>query len=115
MEGRYYLICKLLLFKANPASNYKMSGIAAIKLQLQNTSGNTSGSHKDQADRYKTVLEAIMNGPQGDLSESIRLLVDQSKLTIFFSCSFKLLLTSVYCHFYLIQWLMRMYLWLCHV
>jgi len=54
-----------------------MEGLGAIKVQLLNASGNTSGSHKDQADRYRVILDAIGNGPEKDLAESLQALVDQ--------------------------------------
>lgn len=51
-----------------------------VKQQLLNISGNTSGSHKDQSDRYRLILETITNSPNSELAENLKLLVDQSKL-----------------------------------
>ncbi|CAL8130622.1 unnamed protein product [Orchesella dallaii] len=48
-----------------------------VKQQLLNISGNTSGSHKDQSDRYRTILESIVKGPEAELAENLKALVDQ--------------------------------------
>lgn len=49
-----------------------------VKQQLLNISGNTSGSHKDQSDRYRAILDTIVQGPEGELADNLKALVDQS-------------------------------------
>lgn len=50
-----------------------------VKQQLLNIAGNTSGSHKDQSDRYRVILDAIMKCPEVELADDLKALVDQSK------------------------------------
>ncbi len=50
-----------------------------VKQQLLNIAGNTSGSHKDQSDRYRVILDAIMKCPEVELADDVKALVDQSK------------------------------------
>lgn len=56
-----------------------MSDFESIKAQLNNVAGNTSGSHKEQADRYRGILDLIVTGPSSDVAPSLKALVDQSK------------------------------------
>lgn len=53
-----------------------------IRQQLLNIAGNTSGSHKDQSDRYRVILEAIVKSPEGEIAGHLKALVDQSKYPI---------------------------------
>ena len=58
-----------------------MADLNSVRQQLASVAGTGSsgGSHKDQADRYRAILESIVNGPPGDLCESLQALIDQSK------------------------------------
>ncbi|CAG7717112.1 unnamed protein product [Allacma fusca] len=56
-----------------------MADVASIRQQLASVAGTgtTGGSHKDQADRYRSILESIASGPVTDTTESLKALVDQ--------------------------------------
>jgi len=49
----------------------------SVKQQLTTISANASGSHKDQSDKYRAVLESISVSPPEEARESLKALVDQ--------------------------------------
>ncbi len=58
---------------------YVMSDSESIKAQLANVAGNTSGTHKEQADRYRVILTQILAGSSSDIATNLKALVDQSQ------------------------------------
>jgi len=55
-----------------------MSG--GVKQQLAGVAVTSTGSHKDQSDKYRNILECILQSPQSpELVENLKALVDQSK------------------------------------
>jgi COP9 signalosome complex subunit 4 len=50
-----------------------------LRQQLVSLSGS-SGGHKEQADRYRALLEQILSSQDANQSEQIRIFVEASKI-----------------------------------
>jgi hypothetical protein len=55
---------------------------ASLRQQLSSLS-TTSGGHKEQADRYRSLLEQIFVSPQNEL---LQIFIETSKLNSFYLC-----------------------------
>lgn len=62
-----------------------MADYEQVKMQLLGMVGNTSGSHKDQADRYRVILDMIAKDVKVDqVAMSLKALVEHSKTVLKF-------------------------------
>jgi len=62
-----------------------MADYEQVKAQLLSIVGNTSGSHKDQADRYRIILDMIAKDVKVDhVAMSLKALVDHSEFLLWF-------------------------------
>lgn len=64
-----------LIVAANVFSMAASSFSSVVRQQLSSFNSN-SGSHKDQADRFRTILESIMNSAGSELADCLKLFID---------------------------------------
>jgi len=60
-----------------------MSG--GVRQQLAGVALTSTGSHKDQSDKYRAILDSILVGPPIELVDNLKALVDQSKVSHYLS------------------------------
>lgn len=58
--------------------------MTGVRQQLAGVALTSTGSHKDQGDKYKAILDQILQAgsPQPELVDNLKALVDQSKSSL---------------------------------